>query len=156
MIWSQLHNGKKNAFIPSCYADEIMTDMPYPIYPEGLYHAIVELSETGLPIYITENGIDDRDQDDWRRDKWIREYLKMVSLAIEDGYDVRGFYYWSLTDNFEWDMGWKPKFGLYSVNFDSPRKERTLKKGAFRYADIVKAAGKGAYRDHTSDYVAQA
>lgn len=80
----------------------------------------------------------------------------MVSLALEDGYDVRGFYYWSLTDNFEWDMGWKPKFGLYSVDFNSPRKERTLKEGGRRYADIVKAARNGDFAGHTTDYVAHA
>lgn len=140
----------KNVVGPSCYKDEVMTDMPYAIYPQGLYYAIVDFSKTNLPIYITENGIADRDSNDWRRAKWIAEYLKMVSLALEDGYDVRGLYYWTLTRNFEWNTGWAQCFGVYDVNFET--QERILKDGARPFAKIIKAARAGQLAKHTSDW----
>ena len=107
----------------SCYPGEVMTDMPYAIYPQGLYYAIRDVASIGLPIYITENGIADKeDVNDWRRQKWFREYLKTLSLAIEDGFDVRGYFCWTLTDNFEWDHGFQMKFGLYSVDYKTQKK----------------------------------
>ncbi len=60
----------------ACYSNEIMTDMPYALYPQGIYLAIKDVSRLGLPIYITENGTDDREENDWRRAKFFREYLK--------------------------------------------------------------------------------
>lgn len=134
----------------SCYPDEVMTDMPYALYPHGLYLAIKDVARIGLPIYITENGTSDNQENDWRRAKFFREYLKMVSLAIEDGYDVRAYYCWTLTDNFEWDYGFKQQFGVYSVNRET--QERKLKKGARIYARIIKAAREGRLLRHTSDY----
>lgn len=135
-----------------CMEGEVMTDMQYAIHPQGIYAAIKDVAAIGLPIYITENGIPDKDNThDWRREKWIREYLKMVSLAIEDGYDVRGFFYWTPFDNFEWDNGYTKNFGLYSVDFDSPEKTRTLKDGGRLYAKIVKAARAGQLSTPTQD-----
>lgn len=131
--------------------DEVMTDMPYALYPQGLYDAIKDVSVLGLPIYITENGTADNQENDWRRAKFFKEYLKMVSLAIEDGYDVRGYYCWTLTDNFEWDMGYKPHFGVYSVNRET--QERKLKNGGLVYANIIKASRAGQLTQHTSDYI---
>lgn len=83
--------------------NSLMTDMPYPLYPEGLYRACIRLKNElpRLPIYITENGIADRLDD--RRHLFLRRYLYALSRAInEAGCDVRGYFYWSLTDNFEW------------------------------------------------------
>jgi beta-glucosidase len=93
----------------------IMTDMPYPIYAEGFYRAIMEMTTLGRPIYITENGVADR-RDDFRA-LWIRRYLYALSKAMREGADVRGFFYWSLYDNFEWSLGYSMKFGLYEVDF---------------------------------------
>lgn len=139
---------------PSCYQGEVMTDMPFAIYPHGIYRAIKDASEVGVPMYITENGIADRYTiGDWRREKMIREYLKMVSLAVEDGYDVRGYYFWTFTDNWEWNMGYDMNFGLYSVDFSSPAKTRTLKQGGRVYANIIKAARAGKLQKHTSDFI---
>jgi beta-glucosidase len=118
---------------PSCRKGEIMSDMQYPVCPESLYSAIQEFSTLGKPIYITENGAPDGKDD--RREMWIRRYLYALSKAISDGYDVRGYYYWSLMDNFEWDEGYAKKFGLYEVNFKT--QERTLRKGAYAYKEIV-------------------
>ncbi len=74
----------------------VMTDMPYPIYAEGLYRAIQRCARLKLPIYITENGLADAADD--RRALFIRRYLYAVSKAIADGYDVRGYFWWSLME----------------------------------------------------------
>lgn len=123
---------------PIPYPGEIMTDMDYGMYPEGIYRAIKRISQLNVPIYITENGIADSIDD--RRADFIDKYLYAVSKAIEDGYDVRGYYYWSLTDNFEWNLGYGQQFGLYHVNFDT--QERTLKEGSKKFVEIVKEYGK--------------
>jgi beta-glucosidase len=117
----------------SCYPHEIMTDMPYAMYPQGLYDAIKDMARLKVPIYITENGIADEKDD--RREAFIKQYLYALSRALQEGYDVRGFYYWSLMDNFEWDMGTTMKFGLYKVDFAT--QERKLRDGARHYASII-------------------
>ena len=119
---------------PIPFPGETMTDMDYGMYPEGIYRAIKRISELGVPIIITENGLAD-DKDD-RRAEFIDKYLYAVSKAIEDGYDVRGYYYWSLMDNFEWNLGYGERFGLYHVDFDTQK--RTLKNGAKKYIEIIK------------------
>jgi beta-glucosidase len=116
------------------YPNEVATDMEYTIYPEGLYRAIQEISVIGKPIIITENGIADAKDD--RRGDFIRKYLYAVSKAIKDGYDVRGFHYWSLMDNFEWDLGYGQRFGLYEVDFAT--QQRSLRQGSKEFQRIVK------------------
>lgn len=129
----------------SCYPGEVMTDMPYAIYPKGLYDAIKDVAQIGVPIYITENGIADKNNtNDTRRVQWFREYLKAASLAIEDGFDLRGFFCWTLMDNFEWDMGHDPRFGLYTS-------DRQIKEGARIYARIINAARAGLLTQPTQD-----
>ena len=123
-----------NPFVPACYPDEIMTDMPYALYPQGLYDAIVTVSQLNVPIYITENGIPDGKDD--RREKFITEYISQVHRACADGYDVRGYYYWSLMDNFEWDLGYLKKFGLCHVDFET--KKMTVRAGGRSYAQAIK------------------
>ena len=112
---------------PGCYNNEIMTDMPYAIYAEGFYAAIKDMVQFGKPLYITENGIADVRDD--RRELFIKRYLYALSKAIKDfGADVRGYFYWSLMDNFEWENGRTYKFGLYNVDFATQK--RTLRPGA--------------------------
>ena len=113
---------------------EVMTDMPYTVYTEGIYRAIKDISKLDKPIIITENGIADARDD--RRGKYIEESLYAVSKAIDDGYDIRGYYYWSLVDNFEWAEGYSMKFGLYEVDFET--QERRLREGAKSFQRIVK------------------
>jgi beta-glucosidase len=116
------------------YPGETPTDMDYTMYPEGLYRAIKEISVLNVPIIITENGVADADDD--MRGEFTRKYLYAVSKAIKDGYDVRGFHYWSLMDNFEWDLGYDKRFGLYEVNFET--QERRLREGSKEYQRIVR------------------
>jgi|SRR5579863_266466 len=125
--------GKGEPAFPHCRQGELMTDMEYGVCPEGLYEAIKDMSRFGKPIYITENGVGDKHDD--IRGLWIKRYLYAVSKAIQDGYDVRGYYYWSLMDNFEWDRGYAQRFGLYEVDFTT--KERTLRHSAQLYRDII-------------------
>ena len=113
--------------------DDILTDMPYTIYGEGIYRALEAVSVLDVPIIITENGV--ADAEDNRRELYIKRYLYAVSKAIENGFDIRGYFYWSLMDNFEWTFGYDMKFGLFSVDFKT--QERTLREGSSAYRKIV-------------------
>jgi beta-glucosidase len=84
---------------------------------------LAELKKYKLPIFITENGIGD--QQDKNKPRYLAEHLWEVGHAIaDDGADVRGYFYWSLTDNFEWDHGFCPRFGLYRIDYTSPSRPR--------------------------------
>ena len=100
---------------------------------EGIYRAIQAVSSLNVPILITENGI--ADSEDQRRKIYIERYLYAVSKAIKDGYDVTGYFYWSLMDNFEWAFGYDMKFGLYAVDFKTQK--RSLRKSAHTFIKIV-------------------
>lgn len=120
---------------------DIPTDMPYGIYAEGLYRAIETVSHIGVPIYITENGLADAKDD--RRELWLKQYLYVVSQALKVGYDIRGYYYWSIMDNFEWDMGlYGRRYGLYAVDYATLA--RTLRPSAHYYIDVIKKFKKSA------------
>ena len=121
---------------PTCYPDEVMTDMEYAIYPDGIYNAIADMATLGVPLYITENGIPDAQ--DCHRAHFIMSYLQKVHEAIQDGYDVRGYFYWTLMDNYEWDRGFTQKFGLYQV--DLTTLDRTLRPGALPFRDHFQIA----------------
>ncbi len=112
---------------------EIPTDMEYSQYPEGFYRSAKRLSKLNVPIIVTENGI--ADATDQYRDLFIRRYLYALSKARSEGVDIRGYYYWSLMDNFEWSSGYDMKFGLYENNFET--QERTLRDGAKAFVEII-------------------
>jgi beta-glucosidase len=83
---------------------------------------------------ITENGI--ATLKDEKRIRYMREHIDAVGRAIRDGYDVRGYFSWSLADNYEWHYGYKAKFGLATMN---PKTfERELKPSAFFYRDTIR------------------
>tara|TARA_B000000532_G_scaffold52942_1_gene40649 strand:+ start:14919 stop:16304 length:1386 start_codon:yes stop_codon:yes gene_type:complete len=124
----------KHEFFTNTYPkNDIMTDMPYTIYPEGLYRAIRRVKSINKPIIITENGIADSKDD--RRGLFIKRYIYAVNKAIEDDIDVRGYFYWSLMDNFEWAEGYDMKFGLYEVDFKT--QERKLREGSKEFIKII-------------------
>ncbi|GIM00686.1 hypothetical protein Vretimale_5626 [Volvox reticuliferus] len=95
----------------TCRPGEVLTDMGWPVVPEGLYDAIVHSANLGIPLYVTETGIADGRDD--RRAPLIAAYWQQVARAVADGHDVRGFYYWTLCDNYEWHLGYNMKFGLF-------------------------------------------
>lgn len=113
------------------------SDMGWEIYPEGIYHVLKELSRYKRPIYITENGV--ADASDKKRIKFIKDHLKFVHKAIEEGVNIHGYFYWSLMDNFEWRNGFFPRFGLYEVNYET--QERRGRPSAFVFAKIAKDNG---------------
>ena len=95
-------------------------------YPKGLGKILPYLQRKfQLPIYITEHGAASADENFRERD--LLNYLAVLQGAIASGVDVRGFYYWSLLDNFEWQFGYSKKFGLIGVDFNDPQLPRTLK-----------------------------
>ena len=105
--------------------DAPTTDMGWEIYPEGIYLLLKRLAARypGLPLYIAENGL--ADAADTRRPRFILDHLAWVHEAIAAGVPVRGYAYWSLTDNWEWTEGYGPKFGLYEVDRETgARRER--------------------------------
>ncbi len=112
--------------------NESINDLGWEIYPKGIYHVLKGLKKYNKPIYITENGIADRD--DKKRIDFIRDHLRWTHKAIEEGIKVGGYFYWSLLDNFEWDKGFWPRFGLIEVNYQSF--ERKIRLSAFEYAKI--------------------
>jgi len=116
---------------------DIQTDMDYALYPEGFYKALHTISTLGKPIYVTENGV--ADQGDSIRALFIKRYLYSLNRALKEGLDIRGYFYWTLMDNFEWAEGYKMKFGLYKVDFNT--QERTLRKSSKLFIDMVKKRG---------------
>jgi beta-glucosidase len=95
-------------------------------HPVGLEFALQELYQRcRLPIYLTEHGSSSADEAFRERD--LRENLAALHRAIAGGVDVRGFYYWSLLDNFEWQFGYSKKFGLLEVDFSDDRLPRKMK-----------------------------
>jgi len=110
-------------------------DLGWAIYPQGLYEILLDLQGLGFPIYITENGIADADDD--QRADYIADHLAAVWRAIQKGADVRGYFHWSLLDNLEWARGFEPRFGLVEVDYQTM--ERRVRPSAQVYARIAKS-----------------
>jgi len=115
--------------------EDWVSDMGWEVYPEGLYHLLKRAAQYKKPIYITENGI--ADSADIHRERFIKENLMWIHKAINKGADVRGYFYWSLLDNFEWDKGFWPRFGLVEIDYEHGLK-RKIRDSAREYAKIIK------------------
>jgi len=102
-----------------------------------MYAALTWAKGFNLPIYITENGIEDR-EDSLRR-RYIIQNLHQVWRAINMSLPVRGYYHWSLVDNFEWTDGWENRFGLWEL--DTATQVRTMRPSARLYAEICHENG---------------
>ena len=103
-----------------------VNSLGWEVYPEGLLRVLRQVAVYGKPIYITENGI--CTEDDAQRVRFIREHLRQVGRAIGEGIPVRGYFYWSSHDNFEWAEGYRARFGLIGVDFAT--QERTVRDSA--------------------------
>ena len=112
-----------------------VTDLGWEIHPEGLREALLDASRHGLPLYVTENGLDDRD--DSRRAAFLYDHLDAALRARADGADVRGYFHWSLLDNFEWLEAFDPRFGLFAVDYETLERTKTAAVDVF--TDIAKA-----------------
>ena len=114
----------------------MVESMGYEYWPQGLEASIRHaIDVTGNPVYVTENGIGI--DDDEVRVKFVTESLEGVQRCLADGLDVRGYVYWSLLDNFEWAEGYRPRFGLVSV--DRATFVRTPKPSASWLGALAKA-----------------
>ncbi len=126
--------GKHKLDIVNKLPPERVTDMGWEIYPEGLYRVLKQVAGyTSKPIYITENGI--ADDSDTKRARYIEDHLLVVNKAKSEGINIRGYFYWSLMDNFEWAWGFERRFGLYHVDYATQK--RTLREGSRRYPEII-------------------
>lgn len=113
-----------------------LTQMGYEFWPEALEATIrYAAAYTGRPVLVTENGIGT--EDDTRRIEYVRRALRGVHRCLEDGIVVRGYCYWSVFDNFEWAMGYRPKFGLIAV--DRTTQQRAPKPSAAWLGGIARA-----------------
>lgn len=128
-----------------------LTDMGWPLTPEGLENLLVrwhkEYGDKLPDLYITENGVaydDGPDTDgrikDLRRIDYLRTHLKAVSNAIDQGAPVKGYYQWSLMDNFEWALGYEKRFGIIHVDFKTQK--RSIKDSGYWYRDQILNNGK--------------
>ncbi len=113
-----------------------MLPMGYEFWPQAAEAAIrhaVDVAHT--PVYVTENGIGT--DDDEQRDRYLRGALEGVARTIADGLDVRGYFYWSLLDNFEWAFGYRMRFGLVAVN--RATQARSVKPSAQWLSQVVRS-----------------
>jgi beta-glucosidase len=113
------------------------SDMGWEIYPKGIYRVLMDLKKYKLPIYITENGL--ADAFDQKRTRFIKDHLYWINKAIKEGVPVRGYFYWSFLDNFEWDKGFWTRFGLVAVDYKTQK--RTVRKSALVYGKIAQNNG---------------
>lgn len=137
------------------------TQFLWKVTPEAIYWGPKFLSERyKLPIVITENGlschdwvsVDGKVHDPARVD-FLTRYLRQIKKAMDDGVDIRGYFQWSIMDNFEWAEGYKHRFGMIHVDFETQK--RTLKDSAYWYREVIRSNGavlseasKGAPANH--------
>jgi beta-glucosidase len=143
---------KKSPFIPLVWARQInatkrdvpVNEMGFEIYPEGIYKVMKQFSayEGVKDILITENGVCVKDSlvngkvHDPERIQFFRDYLEFVLKAKSEGVPVKGYFVWSLTDNFEWSEGYEPRFGLVYVDYKT--QERYIKDSGIWFRDQLK------------------
>jgi len=134
-VWGQM--------IPAEKRCPITTEMGWEVYPEGIYHLLKKFSayDGVKKIYVTENGAafkdtveNDRVHDN-KRTQFIQDYLAQVLRAKNEGVNVKGYMVWSFTDNFEWAEGYRPRFGLVHVDYESQK--RTVKDSGLWFRDFL-------------------
>jgi len=124
-----------------------LTGAKWPVTPESLYWGPVFLWERyKIPIYITENGLSCNDVvsldgkvHDPNRIDFLARHLRCLRKASEDGVDVRGYFHWCVTDNFEWAAGYMERFGMVYCDFDTQK--RIIKDSGYWYRDVIKTNG---------------
>lgn len=125
-----------NEFCQVSYPTARKTEMDWEVYPKGLYINLMELNNRyKKPIIITENGV--ADHTDKLREDVIKEGLYWIFKAREEGANVFGYLHWALTDNYEWDSGFTPRFGLIKVDYNDEFL-RTIRPSALIYRDLIK------------------
>ncbi|XP_047313211.1 beta-glucosidase 46-like isoform X2 [Impatiens glandulifera] len=136
-LWTQLKDGK--------YIGEPTTISWLKVYPQGLKNIVIYLKDryNNTPMFIAENGFGEFDQtnsnlyslNDVKRVEYLNSYLDELASATRNGADVRGYFIWSLLDNFEWTSGYTTRFGIYHVNYTTL--QRTPKSSAYWYKEFI-------------------
>ncbi|MEO8887471.1 MAG: GH1 family beta-glucosidase [Mucilaginibacter sp.] len=119
------------------------TAMGWEVYPESIYHMLKQFNAYPQikKIYLTESGSAFPDEvvdgviNDTKRAQYLQDFLQQVARAKSDGYEVSGYFIWTLTDNFEWAEGYNPRFGIIHVDFET--QQRTVKASGQWYADFL-------------------
>jgi beta-glucosidase len=114
----------------------VITDMGWICDPKGLDDALQYVHDYfNIPIIVTENGI--ATNDEALRIKYVNDHLEVIGRAIKRGIDVRGYMYWSLTDNYEWEKGFSMHFGLVRIDYETQK--RAIKDGGKWFANVIKS-----------------
>ncbi|MGC4117385.1 MAG: family 1 glycosylhydrolase [Myxococcales bacterium] len=126
--YSRIHVGLKLGppWVQVRYVDVAqrgLTDLGWEYHPEGFAQLLAEMRGYGVPLYVTENGLADAKGE--RRSWFLYDHLKVVRDLLREGADVRGWFHWSLMDNFEWLEGLGPRFGLYRVDLQTLERSAT-------------------------------
>ena len=135
-----------SAAVPPVPAPNVLgvNDMGWENHPQGLTELLTQINRDYAlpPIFITENGyagadsLDQGQVHDQERITYVRTHLEALQKAMAAGVDVRGYFYWSLFDNYEWNSGYAKRFGLVHVDYDT--QQRTLKDSAVWYRDLIR------------------
>lgn len=133
----------------------LYTETSWEVYPHGLEHVLLWVKHRygDIPLYVTENGAAFFDPatalngrvHDPHRVRYYRDHIRAASRAIEAGIDLRGYFAWSLLDNFEWSLGYAIRFGIVHVDYATQR--RTLKDSAEFYSRVIRTHGEALYDD---------
>lgn len=119
-----------------------LTEMGWEVSPEGIYKVLMQFARYGKPMIVTENGAAFADElkdgrvHDERRVQFYKDYLAQVLRAKREGADIRGYFAWTLMDNFEWAEGYHPRFGLVHNDFDT--QQRTIKDSGLWFRDFLR------------------
>ena len=105
--------------------------------PEGMFQALKWARKFDLPILITENGVEDKE--DQLRPRYLIQHLHQVWRAVNFNFPIKGYFHWTLVDNFEWERGWSQRFGLWEL--DPETQTRTRRPSAELYAEICRENG---------------
>lgn len=137
MLWAKI--------IPADKRNVEITDMNWEVYPESIYEMLMKFSkyDNFKEIIVTENGaafpdvIVNGKVNDIKRINYLDQHIKQVFRAKQDGVNVNGYFAWSLTDNFEWAEGYRPKFGLVHIDFET--QQRIIKDSGYWYSRLIQS-----------------
>jgi beta-glucosidase len=134
--YSQQASAVRFLFRPSGEQNSNYTQLGWQISPTGLYHILMDVTARyHKPIVVSENGIGT--QSGQKSIRYFREHIGQLRRAMNDGADVRGYFPWTLVDNYEWTEGWHGQFGLFA--FDKKTHDRIPAPSALWYANFIKA-----------------
>lgn len=113
-----------------------VSDLGWWLEPSGIKSILLRLKKYKVPVYITENGL--ADSEDKHRSWYLKEILKSCKEAMTEGADLKGYFHWSLIDNYEWAEGFWPRFGLVEIDYKNGQK-RIPRESFYEYAKICKS-----------------